>query len=108
MSEKTATKRRTYTAKQKADAVRMVLADKRPVSDIAEAQGIHTTVIHTWIRAVLAQAERAFDDPPTAAAEDRQAKKQIDKLRERIDQKNEVIAELMQENIAAKKEAGEL
>lgn len=47
MSEKTATKRRTYTAKQKADAVRMVLADKRPVSDIAEAQGIHTTVIHT-------------------------------------------------------------
>jgi transposase-like protein len=102
------TKRRSYTATEKADAVRMHLADKKPVSDIAEQLNIHTTVIHGWIRAALAQIERAFDDPRSQAAAQRNDKKQIDKLKARIDQKNEVIAELMQENIQAKKDNGEL
>ena len=101
-------KRRTFTATQKADIVRSHLADKRPVSDLAEQHGIHTTVIHTWIRTAIAQVERAFEDPRTKAAEERNDKRQIDKLKARIEQKNEVIAELMQENIRAKKESGEL
>ena len=70
--------------------------------------GIHTTVIHTWIRTAIAQVERAFKDPPTKAAEERNDKRQIDILKARIEQKNEVIAELMQENIQAKKDSGEL
>ena len=101
-------KRRSYSATDKANAVRMHLAEKKPVSDIAEQLDIHTTVIHGWIRTALAQVERAFEDPRTQAAEERNSKKQIDKLKSRIDQKNEVIAELMQENIQAKKENGEL
>ena len=101
-------KRRTFTAAQKADIVRLHLADKRPVSDLAEEYGIHTTVIHTWIRTAIAQVERAFEDPRTKAAEEKNDKKQIDKLKARIEQKNEVIAELMQENIQAKKDSGEL
>ena len=86
----------------------MHLKDKKPVSDIADELGIHTTVIHGWIRAVLEQAEKAFDDPRTQKAEERNAKKTIEKMQARIDQKNEVIAELMQENIQAKKDSGEL
>ena len=101
-------KRRTYTATEKADAVRMRLADQKPVSQIADELGIHPTLINDWIRAVLAQAERAFDDPRTRQATERKANREIEKLKGRIDQKNEVIAELMQENIQAKKDSGEL
>ena len=108
MSQKTDSKRRTYTPARKAEIVRLHLADKMPVSDIAEQTGIHTTMIHAWIRAVLAQAEMVFSDPRTQKAQQRQDRSKIQKLQNRIDQKNEVIAELMQENIQAKKDSGEL
>lgn len=101
-------KRRTYTATEKADVVRMRLVDKMAVSDIAEKLDIHPTLINDWIRVVMAQAERAFDDPRTAKAQGKKSDREIDKLKKRIEQKNEVIAELMQENIQAKKDSGEL
>ena len=101
-------KRRTYTATEKADVVRLRVVQKMSVSDIAEKLDIHPTLINDWIRAMMAQAERAFDDPRTAKAQDRKADREVEKLKKRIEQKNEVIAELMQENIQAKKDSGEL
>ena len=101
-------KRRTFTADEKANAVRMRLVDKMPVSDIAEKLDIHPTMVNDWVRIAMARVERTFEDSRTRTASERNEKKQIDKLKARIDQKNEVIAELMQESIQAKKDSGEL
>ena len=57
---------------------------------------------------MLTQAEKAFD---RSSGHDRaeQAKQlRIEQLEAKIANKNEVIAELMEENVRAKKEAGEL
>ena len=53
--------RRRFGAEQKARIVRRHLADKVPVSDLADEFGIQPSQIHTWVRLVLAQAEKAFE-----------------------------------------------
>lgn len=100
--------RRRFTAEKKAEIVRRHLANKEPVSDLAEEFGLQPSQIHKWIRQVLDQAERAFENekpsPRVEAAKDRK----IEFLEAKLVNKNEVIAELMEENVKAKKELGEL
>ncbi|MEL6894718.1 MAG: transposase [Planctomycetota bacterium] len=99
-------KRQSYSPQQKANAVRMHLRQRKPVSEIADELNIHPTMINGWIRIVLEKAEMAFEDNRSTTAKQRQTDKKFQKLQQRIDQKNEVIAELIQENIQAKKTVG--
>lgn len=101
--------RRYFTAEQKAQIVRRHLADKVPVSKLAEELHIQPSQLHGWVNVVLAQAERAFErtgGPPRR--EQAQLTAKVERLEARLVQKNEVIAELLEENVKAKKEAGEL
>ena len=101
-------RRRSFTAAQKAEAVRKHLKDHIPVSQIAEEMVVQPTMIHNWINTALAQVEHAFESPRAAKAESTKHDQQVQQLREKLDAKNEVIAELMEENIRSKKENGEL
>lgn len=100
-------KRRSFTPADKAAAVRKHLVDKVPVSQIAEQMKVQPTLIHNWVNAVLTQAERAFESPRGPKAVEDKRDRQISQLREKLLTKNEVIAELMEENIKSKKESGE-
>jgi len=101
--------RRQFTAEQKAAIVRRHLADKKPVSDLADEYGVQPSQIHTWVAQVLAQAERAFErGPGRRKAQESQEQRKITQLEEKLVNKNEVIAELMQEHVQLKKELGEL
>jgi transposase-like protein len=106
--------RRKFTAQQKADIVRRHLKDKVPISSLAEELTIQPTQIHQWVAMVLEQAERAFEKsdrstPKRSSDKTAELKEQrIKKLEERIVHKNEVIAELMEENVKAKKANGDL
>ncbi len=101
-------KRRSFTAPQKAEAVRKHLKDRIPVSQIADEMDVQPTMIHNWINSVLSQAEHLFESPRAAKAEASKQDAALQKLREKLDSKNEVIAELMEENIRSKKANGEL
>ena len=106
--------RREFTAEQKAAIVRRHLKGKEPISAIAEELSIQPTQIHQWVAMVVDQAERAFEKTAKsemalkmAEAKVAQLKEQqIQKLREKLIHKNEVIAELMEENVKAKKPMG--
>jgi len=99
--------RRNFTPQQKAEIVRRHLADKVAVSDLADELDIQPSLIHTWINQVLTQAERAFEQPrPGRRAKDDPQQK-IARLQQKLGQKNEVIAELMQEHVQLKKGLGE-
>lgn len=39
------------------------LAGKEPISNLAAEFGLQPSLIHGWVKQVLAQAERAFDRP---------------------------------------------
>ncbi len=108
--------RRIFTAQQKADIVRRHLKDKVSVSSLAEELAIQPTLIYQWVAMVVEQAERAFEKTERRAKASKRAaakvedlkEKQIKRLQEKLVQKNEVIAELMEENVKAKKANGDL
>jgi transposase-like protein len=101
-------KRRTFSAADKAAAVRRHLVDRIPVSQIADQMQVQPTLIHNWIHALMSQAERVFETPRAAKADQSKTDRRLNELREKLISKNEVIAELMEENIRSKKDNGEL
>ncbi len=78
--------RRKFTAEQKAAIVWRHLKAKKSIATIAEELSIQPTQIHQWVAVVMEQ--------------------QIRRLQEKLIHKNEVIAELMEENVRAKKPMG--
>ena len=103
-------KRRHFTSEQKAEIVRRHLSGKEPVSKLADELDVQPSQIHTWVNQVLAQAEAAFEKSSRngRARTDKTKDKRIEQLETKIADKNEVIAELMEANVRAKKELGEL
>ena len=57
---------------------------------------------------MLAQAERAFDRAPGRRLVEEAHARRIAQLEDKLANKNEVIAELMQEHVQLKKDLGEL
>jgi transposase-like protein len=100
--------RRFFTPEQKAAIVRRHLSGKEAVSDLADEFGIQPTLIHNWVNQVLAQAERAFERPTTKRRQEDAREQKIARLEAKLSNKNEVIAELMQEHVQLKKELGDL
>ena len=100
--------RRHFTAEQKAQIVRRHLAGKEAVSDLAGEFGVQPSLIHHWVNQVLAQAERAFDRPSGKRRLEEAKERKIEFLEGKLANKNEVIAELMQEHVELKKELGDL
>jgi len=100
--------RRHFTAEQKAEIVRRHLAGKEAVSDLADKFGVQPSQIHAWVKQVLDQAEAAFRRQPVSRRREQVKDQRIAQLEQKLVQKNEVIAELMEENVRAKKANGEL
>ena len=88
--------------------MRRHLADKVPVSDLADEFDIQPSQIHTWIKQVLDQAEKAFERSSGPRRNDVAKDAKIAQLEEKLTTKNEVISELMEENVKAKKASGGL
>jgi len=100
--------RRHFSAEQKAQIVRRHLADKEPVSQLAEELQVQPSVIHLWVNQVLEQAQHAFERSPANGRLEHAKDRRIEQLEAKLVQKNEVIAELMEDNVRSKKAAGEL
>ena len=103
--------RRKFTAQQKADTVRRHLWDKVPVSDLAQELKVQPTQIHQWVQQAKLQMDQLFarttgGRPETKAADSKD--QEIAKLKAKLVQKHEVISELMEENVKAKKANGDL
>jgi transposase-like protein len=100
--------RRHFTPDQKAEIVRRHLSGKEPISNLADEFGLQPSQIHNWVKLVLDQAENAFQNGPGRPPRVEQVKdRKIEHLRAKLVQKNEVIAELMEDHVKLKKELGE-
>ena len=104
-------KRKQFTPEQKIAMVRRHLLERVPVSDLCDEFGIHATQYYNWQKQLFENAEPAFERRTNKSNQRRQedAKdREIAKLEEKLASKNEVISELMEENVKAKKANGEL
>lgn len=100
--------RRHFTPQQKVEIVRRHVVGKEAVSDLASQFQVQPSQIHGWVKLVLDQAEAAFQRQPGNRRGDEAKDRRITHLEAKLAQKNEVIAELMEENVRAKKANGEL
>ena len=102
-------KRRRFGKDQKATILKRYLVDKIPISDLCDEYGIKPNQIYAWQKILFEHAEAAFQQAGGGAASKASAhEEKIARLENKIQQKNEVIAELMEENVREKKANGEL
>ena len=101
-------KRRQFTAADKVAIVKAHLVDKVPVSDLCDKHEILPTQFYGWQKIFFENGTAAFEAaakrPPREDGKDRQ----IAALQAKLTQKNEVVAELLQEHVQLKKVLGEL
>ena len=101
--------RRHFSAEEKAAIVRRHLIDKVPVSDLCDELGLQPTQIYTWQKQLFENAAGAFERSNGKSKKKDNAKdRKIQSLEAKIQQKNEVVAELVQEHVQLKKDLGEL
>jgi transposase-like protein len=104
-------RRKPLAPEQKVAVVRRHLLENIPVSDLCDEYGIHTTQYYTWQKQLFENASQIFQRRPNKANERRQRDAnatKIEKLEEKLQKKNEVVAELLEEHVQLKKELGEL
>lgn len=93
------------------------LVEKVPLSDLCDQHGLQPSQIYYWQNQLFEHGAAVFERKPgrqakqAETAKDRQIT-QLEttnaKLTTKLAQKNEVIAELMEDNVKSKKAAGEL
>ena len=104
-------KRKFFTPEQKVAILRRHLLEKVPVSDLCDEYDIHATQLYNWQKQLFENAAPVFERRTNKANQRRQedaAARKISQLEEKLQAKNEVIGELMEENVRAKKANGEL
>ena len=98
--------RKHYTGPEKVAVLKRHLVDKEPVSQICDELGLHPTMFYKWQKQFFENGATAFENNRRPAVDPRDAR--IGKLEAKLQQKNEVLSELMEEHVKLKKELGEL
>lgn len=98
--------RKNYTPVEKVVILRRHLIDRVPVSDLCDEYKLSPTVFYVC-------QNQFFENGPAAlerknASSESQHLRTIATLKEKLQRKNEVVAELIAEHIQLKKELGEL
>jgi len=106
MSQVESPKRKHLTPEQKVAVLKRYLVEKTPISDLCDEFGIQPSQVYQWQKLLFENGAVAFQRS-NRRAEDAQERK-VTALETKLQQKNEVIAELMQEHVELKKELGEL
>ena len=98
--------RKHYTAEEKVAILRRHLLDKVPVSELCDELGLQPTILYRWQKEFFENGPAAFQQKTRPNHQGEQQR--IEYLEKKIQRKDEVLAELMEEHIALKKSLGEL
>jgi transposase-like protein len=97
--------RKHYTAEEKVAVLRRHLLEGVAVSALCDELGLQPTVFYRWQKEFFENGATAFQ---TKGHADRQAEQErIERLEKKLQRKDEVLAELMEEHVALKKSLGE-
>jgi transposase-like protein len=100
--------RRHFTPEQKVALLRLHLLEKQPISDICQEHNLSVNLFYLWQKQFFENGTAAFATTGKRRADSEGAKdRQIAALQAKLQVKNEVLAELMEEHVQLKKELGE-
>ena len=94
--------RRHFSPQQKVAIVKAHLVDGVPISDLCDRHHIQPAQFYQWQKQLFENGSVAFERKTKHAAPS-PAERQVEALRAKLATKNEVIAELMEENVHLKK-----
>ncbi len=103
MAKKT---RKRFAAQEKVAILRLHLLEHVAISDLCDQHGIHPTMFYRWQKELFENAATALEARSRRPSEAKD--RRIAFLEEKLQRKNEVLSELMEEHIQLKKELGEL
>jgi transposase len=105
MSQTESQKRKHVNADQKVAILKRYLVEKTPISDLCDEYGIQPSQVYQWQKVLFENGAAAFERTGRRAEDAKDRK--VAALEGKVQQKNEVIAELMQEHVQLKKAIGE-
>ncbi len=96
-------KRKNYTPQEKVVILKKHLVDRIPVSDLCDQYHLQPSVFYGWQKRFFENGAVAFEKSNT-----RKETRRISELEKKLQNKNEVVSELMEAHIKLKKSLGEL
>ncbi len=97
-------KRKQYNSKEKVSIIRQHLLEGEAVSDVCEEYDIQPSVFYRWQKTLFEQGEQVFERGRDSQVNQQQ--RQIVALQEKLQKKNEVLGEVMEEYVELKKKIG--
>jgi transposase len=101
------TQRRHFTPQEKVAVLKRHLLEKVPVSDLCDELGIAPNLFYRWQKEFFENGHTAFDNGRKAKAVEDAKDQKIELLEAKLQRKNEVLGELMEEHVQLKKALGE-
>jgi transposase len=98
--------RKNYTSAEKVAILKQHLLEGKPISDLCDKYQLQPTVFYRWQKDFFENGTAAFERINGHA--DRDKDRLIARLEEKLQNKDEVLAELMYEHVKLKKSLGEI
>ena len=100
--------RRKFSATEKVKILRQHLLEKVPISQVCDQHGIQPTQFYQWQKIFFENGPAAFVPKETGAKNGpvKKLEKRVTRLQERLTNKDEVIAEIMESHVQLKKKIG--
>ena len=97
--------RKRYSPREKIAVLREHLIDRTPVADICDKYGLQPTVFYRWQKDLFEKGALVFERD--RRGEQSPLRRDNDALKQKLAQKDMVIAEIMEDFVAVKKTLGE-
>ena len=105
MGTKRSRRYRQHSAADKVAILRQVLLEGQAVSKVCEEHDVSPTLFYAWQKQFFEHGAAAF--AKDASGEQRELERTVEALRQRLGQKDRVIAKVTEEFVKLKKELGE-
>ena len=99
--------RRHFAATEKVAILKRHLLDKVPVSDLCDELGLYPNQVYNWLKEFFENGHAAFDNGRKPKAVEDAKERRIEQLEAKLQRKDTVLAELMEEHVLLKKSLGE-
>jgi transposase len=105
-----ANKRKKFSPQEKVRLLRLHLIEKVPVSDICDQHGLNPNVFYRWQQQFFENGIAAFgrEAAKDKDSQTRKYERELERLKAKLTQKDEVIAEIMASHVELKKNLGEI
>jgi transposase len=100
--------RRHFTGTEKVAILKKHLLEDVAVSKLCDDYDLYAAQFYTWLKEFFENGHRAFDNDRKSKSVENAKDHKIEQLEAKLQRKDSVLSELMEEHVRLKKELGEI